>query len=83
MDETLAYLKESLSNWADDNPAAHDLYQKLQGYMGESEAHFASDLSQEEVQFLSEIMNKEISYAEHANDDVRLAQLNEVNEQLY
>jgi|GEM_PF-415287 hypothetical protein len=83
MDHTLDYLRESLSNWIEEDELAYRIYHKLENSTYSSERDFAAHLSQEEIQHLSELIKKEMHYANQEQDTVRLAQLNEVYEQLY
>ncbi|MED3843590.1 sigma-G-dependent sporulation-specific acid-soluble spore protein CsgA [Geobacillus stearothermophilus] len=83
MEQTLAYLREILSNYLD----CHDetpkrIYKKLisKPYRGEGE--FVRDLTQEESTFLDRILPHEIRYAMDERDYERVYQLNEVYELL-
>ena len=83
MDHTLDYLRESLSNWVDEEETANRIYNKLENHVYSSEKEFAEALDQDEIQFLSKIVREEIQYADQEKDSVRLSQLNEIFEQLY
>jgi len=83
MEQTLAYLREILSNYLDthdDTPKR--IYQKLisKSYRGEGE--FVRDLTQKESAFLDRILPHEIRYAMDERDYERVYQLNEVYELL-
>lgn len=82
MDHTLDYLRESLSNWLDDDHAARDIYKKLMKGHYPNEESFVNDLSQEEAAYLDDVLKKEINYAKDEQDPLRLAELNEVYERL-
>ncbi|GGH74086.1 uncharacterized protein (UPF0548 family) [Pullulanibacillus pueri] len=83
MDFTLSYVKESLSNWIDENETAYRIYEKLEDHYYENEEQFAIALDEEEKQYLSELLAVELDYAKQEADHVRIAQLNEMYEQLY
>ncbi|BBW95868.1 sigma-G-dependent sporulation-specific SASP protein [Geobacillus subterraneus] len=83
MEQTLAYLREVLSNYLDhhdDTPKR--IYQKLiaKPYRGEGE--FVRDLTQEESACLDRILRHEIRYAMDERDEKRVFHLNEVYELL-
>ncbi|MBM7645708.1 hypothetical protein JOD45_001927 [Scopulibacillus daqui] len=82
MDYTLDYLKEALSNWADRDDRALNLFQKIDDHQFPNEEAFAEVLSEEEAQYLSGILRKEMAYAENEQDEVRFNELNHVYEQL-
>jgi acyl-CoA synthetase (NDP forming) len=83
MDHTLEYLRESLSNWIDENETAFRIYKKLENHAYTNEKDFVNDLEQDEIKYLSELVHEEMHYADQEQDAVRLSQLNEVFEQLY
>ena len=83
MDHTLDYLRESLSNWIDKDETAYRLYHKLENNVFSSERDFANTLNEEDIHHLSEMIKKEMRYADQEEDTIRLSQLNEVFEQLY
>ncbi|MEW5321789.1 sigma-G-dependent sporulation-specific acid-soluble spore protein CsgA [Geobacillus thermoleovorans] len=83
MEQTLAYLREVLSNYLDHHgDAPKRIYKKLisKPYRGEGE--FVRDLTQEESAFLDRILPHEIRYAMDERDYERVYQLNEVYELL-
>ncbi|AGT32473.1 sporulation protein [Geobacillus genomosp. 3] len=83
MEQTLAYLREILSNYLDhhdDTPKR--IYQKLISKPYQGEGEFVRDLSQEESAFLDRILPHEIRYAMDERDYERVYQLNEVYELL-
>lgn len=82
MDQTLGYLKETLSNYTDDHSEGRQIYQKLIDGHFESEGAFVRKLSQKENDFLNKILPEEIKYAAQAQDQKRLYELNEVYELL-
>ncbi|MRH42534.1 sporulation protein [Aquibacillus halophilus] len=82
MDQNLAYLHEVLSNYVEENKAALDIDEKISHLDYSSEEEFVRGLNQEQVQMLSEILNKEMHYANESGDHERGYQLNEVYELL-
>lgn len=83
MDHTLGYLKETLSNYTDSHSEGKQIYKKLTGAHYGSEGAFVRELSQTEIEFLNQILPKEIKYAAQAHDQKRLYELNEVYELLF
>ena len=83
MDYTLDYLKESLSNWVDENETAYKIYQKLDDHYYENEEVFVKNLDEDEKDYLSGILTIELDYAKQEADHTRIGQLNEIYEQLY
>lgn len=82
MDKTLGYLRESLSNWAENNEYALQLFKKIESNQYKNEEEFVRDLSEEEVIYLNNVLPTELEYAKDEQDGLRYAQLNEVFEQL-
>ncbi|WP_138417187.1 sporulation protein [Aquibacillus sediminis] len=83
MDQNLAYLHEVLSNYLEENDAIRHIDQKLRANRYPSEEAFAKDLQQEDIQMLTQILQKEMHHANESGDHERGYQLNEVYEQLY
>ena len=83
MDQNLAYLREVLSNYAEENEAIRDIGRKLAAKNPKSEESFVNELSQEEIQMLSQLLVKEMHHANESGDFERGYQLNGVYEQLY
>ncbi|WP_027408528.1 sigma-G-dependent sporulation-specific acid-soluble spore protein CsgA [Anoxybacteroides tepidamans] len=84
METTLAYLRETLSNYLDyHSDIPRRIYKKLleQSYANEEE--FVQHLSQQEIAFLDRILPHEIRYAMNEQDQKRARQLNEVYELLF
>lgn len=82
-DHTLDYLVESLSNWIEKDNQAMQLYRQLtEGHFLNEEA-YVNALSESEQQYLHQILKKEMGYAKTGQDDVRLSELNEVDERLF
>ncbi|MGG3999667.1 sigma-G-dependent sporulation-specific acid-soluble spore protein CsgA [Anoxybacillus kestanbolensis] len=83
MNQTLAYLREALANYADrHHTVAMHLYKKLISKPYKSEEQFVRDLSQKEAAFLDRMLRQEMKYAKEEQDNIRVYHLNEVYEQL-
>ncbi|MCA1030465.1 sigma-G-dependent sporulation-specific acid-soluble spore protein CsgA [Bacillus timonensis] len=83
MEKTLAYLRESLSNYTDGQKLPLNIFHKLQNNNYESEEDFVRDLEEEEVRFLNHVLPDEINYAMREQDYERVSELNEVYELLF
>ncbi|RHW42199.1 sporulation protein [Neobacillus notoginsengisoli] len=81
MEQTLAYLREILSNYTESHKDGKQIYEHLQGYTG-NENEFIRNLSQKDIQFLNTILPEEIKYALNEQDEKRAKELNSVYEQL-
>jgi hypothetical protein len=82
MDKTLGYLRETLSNYANEHSQGKHLYRKLVEGRYTSEESFVQHLNSKEIEFLNEILPKEINYAKQEQDKQRARELNEVYELL-
>ncbi|WP_047982915.1 sporulation protein [Ornithinibacillus californiensis] len=82
MDRTLQYLRESLSNY-DDDKLSMSIYKKLKNKTYQNEREFVEDLDDKEMQYLNQILEREINYAENVQDDTRVQQLREVYELIF
>ena len=82
IDNTLQYLRESLSNY-EKHELSRAIYQKLQQNQYKNEREFVEDLDDREMQYLDKILAREISYAENVQDDMRVQQLREVYEIIF
>ena len=82
MDTTLAYLREILSNYADEHEMSKQLYNKIENIGQDHELSFVRSLEQEEAHFLNEILPQEIQYALEEQDYTRMSELNHVYELL-
>lgn len=82
MDQNLAYLHEALSNYTEENASVRDIAEKIRKYDYSSEESFVRQLEQEEIQMLSQVLDKEINYANKSGDLERGYQLNGVFELL-
>jgi hypothetical protein len=83
MDQSLQYLHEVLSNYTEDNRAIQDIDQRMVEQNFPSENSFVQNLTQEDVQILRQILDKEMHHANQSGDHERGYQLNEINELLY
>jgi Minor curli fiber component A len=83
LDNTLGYLRETLSNYTDDHTIGRHIYRKLTEGNYASEGSFVRDLNQKEIAFLNQMLPKEITYAKEEQDEKRAHELNEVFELLF
>ncbi|MBC5636530.1 sporulation protein [Ornithinibacillus sp. BX22] len=82
MDHTLKYLLESVSNY-EESELSQSIYQKLKHNQYQNERAFVDDLDDKEIQYLDQILEREINYAENVQDDIRVQQLREVYELIF
>ena len=83
MNRPLGYLREILSNYTDCSDTAKEIDSIIRKKDLNSEDAFVRMLSQEQIDFLEEVLPDEIHHAQEAGDDERVYQLNEVYELLY
>ncbi|CRK83670.1 sigma-G-dependent sporulation-specific acid-soluble spore protein CsgA [Neobacillus massiliamazoniensis] len=83
MDQTLGYLRETLSNYNDEHSVGRNLYRKLSEGHFKTEGSFVRHLNQKEIDFLNKILPVEINYAKEEQDQKRAHELNEVFELLF
>ncbi|MGF2614891.1 sporulation protein [Rossellomorea vietnamensis] len=83
MDQNLAYLREVLSNYTEENDLMSEINRKIENGHYASEGAFVRDLSEEEIRSLESILDNEIHHANEAGDLERGYQLNEVFELLF
>ncbi|WP_059170713.1 sigma-G-dependent sporulation-specific acid-soluble spore protein CsgA [Bacillus sp. FJAT-27445] len=81
MDQSLAYLREILSNYTENHTGGKKLYKLLEQNNSSTEA-FVESLEAGDIQFLNTILPEEIKYAQNEQDEERAGQLNSVYEQL-
>jgi predicted TPR repeat methyltransferase len=81
IDHTLGYLRETMSNYAEDE-LGRQIYRKLAHNHYENEEEFVRTLEDEEAEYLDSLLKEELEYARQAQDEKRLRKLNEVYEQL-
>ncbi|HLO11673.1 MAG TPA: sigma-G-dependent sporulation-specific acid-soluble spore protein CsgA [Pseudoneobacillus sp.] len=83
MDQTLGYLRETLSNYTEQHSVCQRIYEKVKQQKYTSEGAFVKALSAEEIDFLNKILPDEIQYAKDEQDQKRAHELNEVFELLF
>jgi galactose mutarotase-like enzyme len=83
MEQTLGYLRETLSNYNEEHGIAKHIYKKLIENKYKNEEEFVKDLSEKEIDYLNHMLPDEIEYALDAQDYKRVYELNEVYELLY
>jgi hypothetical protein len=76
------YLRESLSNY-ENSELSQSVYHKLENHSYPSEEDFIKDLNDKELQYLNNILEREIHYAENVQDELRVQQLREVYELIF
>ncbi|WP_071395132.1 sigma-G-dependent sporulation-specific acid-soluble spore protein CsgA [Bacillus tuaregi] len=82
MDQSLEYLLEILSGHTEHDSVGKSLFHKISSHDYASEENFARALSQEESQYLNQILTEAIDYSQQEKDYVRARHLNEVYELL-
>jgi len=82
IDSTLAYLRESLSNYIE-NEICQQIIQKLESNNDSSEEKFIAQLDDEEMDYLDAVLENELDYARNVQNDVRVRELTEVYELLF
>nr|WP_077330043.1 sporulation protein [Virgibacillus siamensis] len=82
MDTTLKYLRESLANY-DGNKLSQQISEKLGSNEFSGEGDFVKSLTDEEMAYLIDVLEQEISYARSVQNDQRVTELNEVFELLH
>lgn len=83
LEMTLGYLRESLSNYTEEDQVCRKVYEKLERNNYQNEEEFVRDLTTQEIEKLNEIMKEEIDYAKQEQDEKRARELNEVYELLF
>src|SRR5690625_3397215 len=79
---SLKYLRESLSNYIEEDEICKHIWEKLLGKDYGSEIEFIEQLEDEEVVQLNHVLEKEIDYAHDVQDEVRIKELNDIYELL-
>jgi hypothetical protein len=82
MDTTLGYVRESLSNYLEKH-LAHTIFEKLEKHPNMDAYEFINHLEREEIQYLNDILPKEIDYAEQEKNQKRYDELTSFFERLY
>jgi len=79
----LKYSYESISNYIEEEPLSEMIYQKIEQNKYVTEEEFIEDLQEEEIEHLDMLLEREISYAQMADDDVRVKELHDIYELLF
>ncbi len=82
IDNTLKYLRESLSNYSENEVCQH-IIRKIEQNHYKSEKEFVDDLEEAEVAYLDNVLENELNYAKNVQNDERVQQLTEVFEILF
>ncbi len=82
MEQSLAYLREALSNYLEEHETSRHIYFKLSRESFTDEKQFIRMLSEKEQMFLNKMLPYEIKHAMGEQDYVRMNQLNDVYEEL-
>ncbi|MFC4024605.1 sporulation protein [Oceanobacillus longus] len=82
IDQTLQYLRESLSNYIE-NDVCQQILSKIEANNYTSEEIFISDLDGKEMDYLDMVLENELDYAKNVQNDKRVKELNDVYEQLF
>lgn len=82
IDHTLDYLRESLANYME-NDMCQQITKKLEAKQYVNEEQFVRDLQQEEITYLSDVLENELNYAKRVAHDQRVKELTEVYELLF
>ncbi|MFA9556998.1 sporulation protein [Evansella sp. AB-rgal1] len=83
MDNSLVYLRESLSNYTEKDELCERMFNKLDNSDYKTKEDFIRELTTREISLLDTIMKDEIEYAKQEQDEKRAKELNEVYELLF
>lgn len=83
MEKTIAYLRETLSNYTEKDPVSVTILNMIEHGNYSSEGALVRDLTFEQNDYLNKILQWEIEYAKNEQDEQRAYQLNEVFELLF
>jgi len=78
VDQTLGYLRESLSNWTERDQTAKNLYEKITQTTYQNNANFVDDLEDQERRYITEMLQYEMDYAKNEQDSVRYQALKSI-----
>ncbi|WP_458412733.1 sporulation protein [Schinkia sp. CFF1] len=78
MEQTLAYLRETLSNYLNEHEISQHIYEKISKKAYNREDAFIDDLNEKEVRYLSDILPDELRYAKEEQDEKRYHELNNI-----
>ncbi|WP_096154308.1 sporulation protein [Bacillus sp. FJAT-45066] len=82
MNKPIAYLREILEHYADNQQIPREIMSKLENESFQRERDFVLTLNEHEIEFLNNVLPNEINHAMEAEDFPRVQQLNEVYELL-
>lgn len=83
MDNSIRYLRESLSNYTEESEISSRIYEKIEENDYVSEEEFIEDLDENEIAYLDKLLAKEIRYATQAKDEIRAKELTEIYQLLF
>ncbi|TRZ36334.1 sporulation protein [Niallia circulans] len=83
MIQSIAYVREVLSLYTDRSNTGKSIYGKMNKGHYKSEEAFVRDLTEEEINFLNQVLAEEIQHAENEQDSERVHHLNDVYELLF
>lgn len=83
MDQSLGYLREILSGHTDNDAVGKRLFDRISTHDYPTEGKFVEGLTQEENNYLNQILTEAIDYSNQEQDYERSRQLNEVYELLF
>jgi hypothetical protein len=83
MDQSLGYLREILSGHTDNDAIGKRIFDRISIQDYSTEGKFVDGLTQEENNYLNQILTEAIDYSNQEQDYERARQLNEVYELLF
>ena len=83
MEQSLGYLLEILSAHVDVDEMGNRIYSKIRNHDFSNEIQFARALTEEETNYLNQILEEAIEYAKQTQDFERVTQLHDVYETLF
>jgi Minor curli fiber component A len=83
MDQSLGYLREILSAHTENDSVGKRIFDRISTHNYPTEGKFVEELTQEENNYLNQILNEAIDYSNQEQDYERARQLNEVYELLF
>lgn len=78
MEQTLAFLRETLSNYLNEHELSQRIYEKINKVTYKDEDAFVNDLREDEMRYLHDILPEELRYAKDEQDDKRYSELNNI-----
>lgn len=83
MDQSLGYLREILSAHTENDAVGKRIFDRISTQDYPTEAKFVDGLTQEESNYLNQILTEAIDYSNQEQDYERARQLNEIYELLF